>query len=440
MSQIRKGLRWGVRRDTVAGDAHAVGGMPVTWRPVDLDPVALVMVGKPARGKTFTARRIARYTNWLGYRAKVFNVGRYRRQYLGPGQPASFFDVDNEQGMAARRRMAEAAVDDLVRWLDAGGEIGILDATNSSRARRAWIAQQCIQAGVSVMYVEVVCDDPDVILRNVAETKVTGPDYVGRAPDEASEDFFARIAQYEKVYESVGDDEGSYIRIIDLGRRIEAHKVHGFLPGRLVTFLMHLHDVSRPIYLTRHGESAYNVNDRIGGDAPLSPEGSSYAQALATFVDEHFGDDAPLRVWTSSLQRTVHTAMPMERPVRSWKLLDEIDAGVCDGMTYAEIADSMPDDYAARKADKFRYRYPQGESYQDVIARLDPVILELERAAQPVLVVGHQAVLRALLCYLTGSPPEKCPYLEVPLHTVIRITPGPYGSKEERFPLLPAPH
>ena len=41
--------------------------------------------------------------------------------------------------------------------------------------------------------------------------------------------------------------------------------------------------------------------------------------------------------------------------------MDEIDAGICDGMTYEEIAEKMPDVSAARKKDKLGYRYPKGE-------------------------------------------------------------------------------
>jgi 6-phosphofructo-2-kinase/fructose-2,6-biphosphatase 2 len=37
--------------------------------------LAVVMVGLPARGKSYTARRIERYLSWLGYRTGVFNVG-----------------------------------------------------------------------------------------------------------------------------------------------------------------------------------------------------------------------------------------------------------------------------------------------------------------------------------------------------------------------------
>ena len=50
-----------------------------------------------------------------------------------------------------------------------------------------------------------------------------------------------------------------------------------------------------------------------------------------------------------------------------WKLLNEIDSGVCDDMTYEDIIKQMPEEYKRRDADKFRYRYPRGESYEDLV-------------------------------------------------------------------------
>jgi 6-phosphofructo-2-kinase/fructose-2,6-biphosphatase 2 len=67
-------------------------------------------------------------------------------------------------------------------------------------------------------------------------------------------------------------------------------------------------------------------------------------------------------------------------------------------MTYEEIAEKYPEDFRARDENKFTYRYPRGESYEDLVARLEPVIMELERQGN-VLVVSHQAVMRCLLAY-----------------------------------------
>ena len=43
-------------------------------------PHVICMVGLPARGKTYIAKKLARYLNWIGINTRVFNVGEYRRQ------------------------------------------------------------------------------------------------------------------------------------------------------------------------------------------------------------------------------------------------------------------------------------------------------------------------------------------------------------------------
>ena len=77
----------------------------------------------------------------------------------------------------------------------------------------------------------------------------------------------------------------------------------------------------------------------------------------------------------------------------------------------------MPDEYAARGRNKYRYRYPRGESYEDIAQRLEPVIIELMRTKAPVLIVSHQATLRVLYAYLTDKQPESCPEELIPPST-----------------------
>ena len=396
------------------------------------------MVGLPARGKSYIARKVARYLSWLGHKTRVFNVGSYRRAHVGSHQPNEFFNPDNETGRKALHDLAMWALDDMFAWFDDGGDVGIYDATNSTGSRRRMVEERCRQRGIPIVFIESICNDPAVIDANVRETKLSMPDYAGVDAIEAVSDFRARIAHYERVYEPLDDGDGSYIKIIDVGQKVVLNRMQGYLPGRLVPLLINLHIAPRPIWLTRHGESAFNVLAIIGGDADLSPHGEEYAKHLATFVRGRVPAGETMTVWTSTLRRTIQTALPLtEKPV-AYRALDEIEAGVCDGMTYEQIREQMPDAYAARKADKFRYRYPRGESYEDVIQRLDPMIIQLERQRSPVLLIGHQAVLRALYAYLMDRPPSECPRLEIPLHTVIELTPTAYGCKEERFELPPA--
>ena len=58
-----------------------------------------------------------------------------------------------------------------------------------------------------------------------------------------------------------------------------------------------------------------------------------------------------------------------------------------------------------------------------------------------VLVVCHQAVCRCLLAFFKNIPQsqiaDELPYLKVPLHTVMKVTPVAYGCHIEEFPLGP---
>ena len=405
-------------------------------RPANVKLV-LVMVGLPARGKTHIARRAARYLSWLGYKTRVFNVGNYRRERLGSQKDHSFFDHDNVEARAARRTVAMECLDDLVAWMSESGEIAIYDATNSQIERRTIVAERCRAAGMQVVFVESVCEDASIVESNIRQTKLHMPDYAGWDPDRAVQDFRERIAHYAAVYQPVGESEGSFVRIIDVGRKLEVHRIQGYLASRLVYFLMNIHPIPRPIYLTRHGESLYNVEARIGGDSGLSPRGEAFASRLSRFFEsERKHDD--LVVFTSTLVRTIDTARWLGRAAVEWRALDEIYAGDCDGMTYDEIRTQYPGEFEARSHDKLGYRYPRGESYRDVIRRLEPVIVEIERERSPILVIAHQAVLRALYAYLMDKPPRECPFLPVPLHTVIELVPTTYGCDETRHELGPA--
>ena len=299
------------------------------------------------------------------------------------------------------------------------------------------VRERCDRAGFQVLFIEILCDDPRIIEANIRSTKLSSPDYADVDPDEAAIDFRARIAHYQRVYQALEDDEGAYLRVTGAGRGVTVSNVDGHLAARLVFFLMNLHLTARPIWLTRHGESFYNAAGLLGGDPDLTPGGHRYGHSLAEFLDRRDRNRTGVVIWTSSLRRAVQTAAPLGRAPWAWRALDEIDAGICDGMSYAQIQEQLPEEYQARKRNKLTSRYPRGESYQDIIQRLDPVIIELERTRKPVLVIAHNAVLRALYAYFYGVPRERCPYLPIPLHTVIELTPHAYGCHETCIPLEP---
>ncbi|KAM9828550.1 6-phosphofructo-2-kinase/fructose-2,6-bisphosphatase-like isoform X5 [Syngnathus typhle] len=397
-------------------------------------PTLIVMVGLPARGKTYISKKLTRYLNWIGVPTKTFNVGQYRRRAVKTYENFEFFKSDNEEAMRIRKACAAAALKDVAAYFASDeGHVAVFDATNTTRERRTLILSFAKERGYKVFFVESICDDPEIIAENVKQVKFGSPDYVNCSMEEAMEDFQQRIECYKSSYMPIDDGKDrklSYIKIYEVGKRYQVNLVQDHLQSRIVYYLMNIHVAPRSIYLSRHGESELNLLGRIGGDSSLSARGYEYAASLKTFLQSQKIHD--LKVWTSHMKRTIQTAHTLGVQYEKWKALNEIDAGVCEELTYEEIQERFPEEFAQRDQDKFRYRYPKGESYEDLVHRLEPVIMELERQ-ENVLVICHQAVMRCLLAYFLDKTADQLPYLKCPLHTVMKLTPIAYGCKIESF-------
>ncbi|XP_020834622.1 6-phosphofructo-2-kinase/fructose-2,6-bisphosphatase 1 isoform X3 [Phascolarctos cinereus] len=345
-------------------------------------PTMVIMVGLPARGKTYISTKLTRYLNWIGTPTKVFNLGQYRREAV-QYKNYEFFRPDNKEALVIRKQCALAALKDVHDYLGhEEGHVAVFDATNTTRERRSLILQFAKEHGYKVFFIESICDDPDIIAENIRQVKLSSPDYKDCDREKVVEDFLKRIECYEMNYQPIDeelDSHLSYIKIFDVGTRYLVNRVQDHIQSRTVYYLMNIHVTPRSIYLCRHGESELNLKGRIGGDSGLSTRGKQ---------------------------------------------------GVCEEMTYEEIQQHYPEEFALRDQDKYRYRYPKGESYEDLVQRLEPVIMELERQ-ENVLVICHQAVMRCLLAYFLDKSAEELPYLKCPLHTVLKLTPVAYGCKVE---------
>jgi broad specificity phosphatase PhoE len=200
---------------------------------------------------------------------------------------------------------------------------------------------------------------------------------------------------------------------------------------------MNVSNKTKMVWLTLHGETSYDVEQRMGGNPLLSEKGVQFSKALATFFHEMYPPETHrLLVWSSELQRAVKTASYLS-PHYSYsktRILNELDVGICETMTYSDIEQVMPDEVAARKRNQLTYRYPNGgESYLDVMQRMNPVIVELERLVTPVLLIGHMTTLRSIYGYFKDIPLEEIPCVNIALHTLISLELKPYATIERRY-------
>jgi len=129
--------------------------------------------------------------------------------------------------------------------------VAIYDATNSTKERRSFILSECKQAGIEVIFVESICEDPSVIMQNIREVKLSSPDYVKMDPDAVVDDFVKRIEHYRSAYQTLDESEGSYVKLVNVGNQYIINQIMGFLQSRIVYYLMNLHIQQRSIYLTR---------------------------------------------------------------------------------------------------------------------------------------------------------------------------------------------
>jgi len=497
--------------------------------------IVLVMVGLPARGKSYISKKVTNYMLWRGIKARMFNVGNHRREALNPvmnNQTADFFSPENKSAKIQRENIAFEVLDSLFHWIQ-GGELAIFDATNTTKERRKGIKKRCAESGLdlNIIFLESICNDPNVIASNCLQKIQNSPDYATIPHREAFLDLQKRISNYESVYEPIQDEEElSYIKLINLQSKIICYRIHGNIPHLLVAFLMSIHIHPRPIWLTRAGRSEVGPNmipilrsliskdaekptanteetkledfgvgsngsgatgmyvttnvpgspraskvseiselpSNVTMGAVLNEEGVAFAKGLSVLIQERqekttlltstreFEAKAAtsgetdkkeatpttanprttqnLRIYTSLLPRAIQTVQYIVGGQNEqWSALNMLDTGVCHGMTMHAIKTAIPEQFEAWQRDPFNHRIPGGESYRDLVQRLEPFITELERTSTGVLVVSHLSTLQVLYGYFLGCPGEQCPTLDIPQHTVIELLPNQYGWKEQRF-------
>jgi len=142
-------------------------------------------------------------------------------------------------------------------------------------------------------------------------------------------------------------------------------------------------------------------------------------------------------VYTSGQPRAVATARELPTNIIIHPALNSLNAGACTGMTYEDMEQAMPEEFFQWKENPFTYRFPAGESQQDLVQKLQTLVMELEGHVRPVAVISHVSTLQVLYGYFLGHKfrPENYHTIRIPKNTVIELTPSHYGWQERRYDL-----
>jgi broad specificity phosphatase PhoE/predicted kinase len=374
------------------------------------------MMGLPARGKSTLAIRLQDTLRKSSLPAKVFNNGSLRRIYLPLQEtsPANFYHPHNTSALEIRKKFARINMKRAKAYLEDKGRVAIIDAANVSRERRKMIEENLDNH--PILFIECINDDQEILALSILE-KTRLPEFSRLAHKTAQKEFLKRIDNYRLIYTPL-KTERNYFRIDSLQNRIIEEKQSDPIPLYLLIKDILITDVVKNLFLIRHAETKFNTIDRIGGDSTLTAKGIFQAKALGRF----FKNRRISYIFTSNKKRTIQTARAIAAMQKNCKIIslkefDEIDAGICEGMTYKDIEETMLEVYYARKADKYYYVYPQGESYETMKPRIEAGLKKaffLNRHADNIMIIGHQAINRMILAHFLYRRDADVPYIYIP--------------------------
>lgn len=404
----------------------------------DAKSMIFVMVGLPARGKSFVSMRLVRFLQWTGTEARVFNVGKHRRNTEIGVQDAAYFDPASAAAVQRRDQLAFEVCDELLSWVsEREGRAAVFDATNTTKARRAAVADRLGNTGdFGVVFVESLCDDEEVIEANIQQKLAKSPDYSALDKAAARKDLLQRVKNYEIVYEPLQEEtvmvKGkptniSYIKLVNFASHVVAHNVYGRAATQVLPYLMALHVGSCPVWLVRLPHATQSAgawrNANAGAwpppstvhfsEQPLSAGGARFADTLVDFVQQQSKGAA---VFCCTHRRSIEVGDRLGGG-RVRVALNPQDRGSGNGLSTAEVAAQHPEVWA----DPVEKRFPGGESLGDLLLRLMPTLIEIEQEMRPTLVVAPLSVLQVLYCYFVQRPVAEALTVKLPMHTLIEM-------------------
>lgn len=186
------------------------------------------------------------------------------------------------------------------------------------------------------------------------------------------------------------------------------------------------------IFLIRHGQTAWNAERRLQGQADTDINALGREQAdrngrrLAGLIGQASGFDfvaSPMRRTRETMERLrVAMGLPADG-YRTDPCLKELHFGDWQGYTFKELERSEPGLSQQRDRDKWNFLPPGegAESYAMLARRIEPW---LEAVSQPTVCVTHGGVIRAVLHLKAGMSFDEAAMLDIRQDRILRLADG----------------
>ena len=192
--------------------------------------------------------------------------------------------------------------------------------------------------------------------------------------------------------------------------------------------------LTAPLYVLRHGETAWNTERRMQGtkDSPLTERGRAQAVAMGRALRSELAHQSvPTVFLRSPLGRASETALLVGRELGldpgEWRddpRLAELRYGAWEGFTWKEIEADHPNALATWRADPHGFCPPGGETHVELRRRTQAALSDIIAGNLRTVVVGHGvsgAVLRGINL---GLDAKAMFVLEKPQDAFFRLTHG----------------
>lgn len=166
------------------------------------------------------------------------------------------------------------------------------------------------------------------------------------------------------------------------------------------------------LYLIRHGQTDWNIEGKIQGnyDIELNDTGIKQAEEMSTKVLEE--NYKIKKVYSSKQRRALKTAEILSENINVTCIpvegLEEMNLGKWQGLSWEEVKEKYPEEYAVWYSNRRYTEPPEGESYESMLKRVFNVIRKIiNENIDNVAIVTHSAVIMCIQCYITNTPFEQ---------------------------------